>query len=297
MRPAPERVDALALISTSARPDSPEQLASRREQQRAVAAGRSSELVEQVFAVLVDPGNIGRADLADRWRTTAREVGPEAYLSQLEATMTRPDSRPAVETSHAIMGSHLTLVPDAGHMIAQEQPEALAIAVGELGSVVAGRDRPGRSRTTQKSRRSRVTGGLWRTRELWTWVQRMASSSAWPRMRAPAGKAAGFGSGVVESDEGPGGFGGEPLGAGRDDEPGPLARAGRAGRRRFRRGGAAHRFSPPVGTWSMCARGACSVRPSRADRVGRAAARAGRAGVCATRAGSRRRERRPAAGC
>lgn len=156
MRLAPERVAALALISTSARPDSPEQLASRREQQRAVAAGRFSELVEQVFPVLVDPGNIGRADLADRWRTMAHEVGPEAYLSQLEATMARPDSRPAlesiecpvavvhgigdrlipsdnaIETSDAIVGSQLTLVPDAGHMIAQEQPEALAIAVADL---------------------------------------------------------------------------------------------------------------------------------------------------------------------
>ena len=156
MRLAPERVVALALISTSARPDSPEQRAGRRSQQVAVAAGRFSELVEQVFPALVDPGNVGRADLADRWRTMAHELGPEAYLSQLEATMARPDSRPmlgsircpvavvhgvgdrliapgnAIETAEAIAGSRLTLVPDAGHMIAQEQPDAVAAAVAAL---------------------------------------------------------------------------------------------------------------------------------------------------------------------
>ncbi len=162
MRLAPERVAALALISTSARPDSPEQLIGRREQQRAVAAGRFSELVERVFPVLVDSGNVGRADLAECWRTMAHEVGPEAYVSQLEASMGRPDSRPslpsiqcpvavvhgigdrliasdnAVETADAIHGCRLTLVPDAGHMIAQEQPAAVATAVAELLDAVTG---------------------------------------------------------------------------------------------------------------------------------------------------------------
>lgn len=156
MRLAPERVSALALISTSARPDTPQQLIGRREQQRAVAEGRFGELVEQVFPVLVDSGNVGRVDFAEWWRTMAHEVGPEAYVSQLEATMGRPDSRPslrsiqcpvavvhgtgdrliasdnAVETADAIDGCRLTLVSEAGHLIAQEQPVAVAIAVAEL---------------------------------------------------------------------------------------------------------------------------------------------------------------------
>ncbi len=38
----------------------------------------------------------------------------------------------AVETAEAITGSRLTLVPGAGHLIAQEQPESLAIAVAGL---------------------------------------------------------------------------------------------------------------------------------------------------------------------
>ena len=156
MRLAPERVAGLALISTSARPDSPDQVASRREQELAVVAGRFGDLVDAVFPVMVDAGNIARTDLADFWSTMAAEVGPEAFLSQLEAVIGRPDSRPdlasircptavvhgtgdrliapdhALETRNAVPDARLTLVPNAGHMIGQEQPRALAAAVTEL---------------------------------------------------------------------------------------------------------------------------------------------------------------------
>lgn len=94
MRLAPERVTGLALISTSARPDSPEQVASRREQAQAVAAGRFDELVDAVYPVLVDAGNIARTDLADSWKEMAHEIGPDAFVAQLTAAMARPDSRP-----------------------------------------------------------------------------------------------------------------------------------------------------------------------------------------------------------
>jgi pimeloyl-ACP methyl ester carboxylesterase len=149
-------VTGLALISTSARSDSPEQVASRREQARAVSAGRFDALVDAVYSVLVDAGNIAREDLADFWRTMAHEIGPDVFLTQLAAVMTRPDSRPdlasircptavvhgtgdqliapenAVEIADTVPDAQLTLVPDAGHMIAQEQPSALAAAVGKL---------------------------------------------------------------------------------------------------------------------------------------------------------------------
>ncbi|MEO7753184.1 MAG: alpha/beta hydrolase [Terracoccus sp.] len=161
MRLAPERVSALGLISTSARPDSAEQAASRREQQRAVAAGRFTELVEAVYPVLVDAGNVARPDLAGAWRRMALEIGPDAFVTQLDAAVDRPDSRPdlasircptsvihgtgdrliaaenAVELADGIPGARLTLVQDAGHMIAQEQPAAVAAAVSELLDVVA----------------------------------------------------------------------------------------------------------------------------------------------------------------
>jgi pimeloyl-ACP methyl ester carboxylesterase len=118
--------------------------------------GRFSELVDAVYPVLVDPSNVERTDLADSWRTMAHEIGPDAFLTQLEAVIGRPDARPdlgsiscpaavvhgigdrlitsdnAVETADGIPGAQLTLVPGAGHMIPQEQPVAVAAAVGEL---------------------------------------------------------------------------------------------------------------------------------------------------------------------
>lgn len=166
VRRAPERVSGLALLCTSARADSDEQLASRREQEQAVLAGRFDELVEAVFPVLVDPSNAERADLADFWRTMAHEVGPDAFVNQLTLASGRPDSRPhlgsihcptavvhgegdrlitadhAVEAAAGVAGARLTLVPAAGHMLAQERPEALAVALDELFDEVAARSRP-----------------------------------------------------------------------------------------------------------------------------------------------------------
>ena len=57
VRQAPERVLALALLSTSARPDTPEQAATRREQVAIVQAGRFDELIEAAFPLIVDAGN------------------------------------------------------------------------------------------------------------------------------------------------------------------------------------------------------------------------------------------------
>jgi hypothetical protein len=56
-------------------------VASRREQERAVAAGRFNELVDAVYPVLVDAENIARTDLADAWRTMALEIGLDAFVA------------------------------------------------------------------------------------------------------------------------------------------------------------------------------------------------------------------------
>lgn len=86
----------------------------------------------------------------------ALEIGPDAFVAQLAAVVGRADSRPdlasircltavihgagdrlvapenAVELADGVAGARLTLVPDAGHMIAQEQPGAVETAVREL---------------------------------------------------------------------------------------------------------------------------------------------------------------------
>ena len=156
MRQAPDRVIGLALISTSARPNSAEQLANWQSRRQAVLDGRFDELVEDLFSVLPDPANAADEHLRAWWRLMAHEVGAEACVSQLDAVMARPDSRPglvaitcptavvhgmgdraiahenAAETAEAIPGAVLTLVDRAGHMLPQEQPVAAHAALTAL---------------------------------------------------------------------------------------------------------------------------------------------------------------------
>jgi pimeloyl-ACP methyl ester carboxylesterase len=145
MRQAPERVRALALISTSARPDTPEQLAGREVQQRLVGEGKFNQLVEAAFPLLVAAENQGRPELADFWRQMAREVGPEAFSRQLRAIAARADSRPLLSTitcpSAVIHGTADRLIPvENGAEIAASIPGVVATfldGVGHLAPVEA----------------------------------------------------------------------------------------------------------------------------------------------------------------
>jgi pimeloyl-ACP methyl ester carboxylesterase len=109
-----------------------------------------------VFSVLPDPANAADENLRAWWRLMANEVGAQACVSQLDAVMARPDSRPgliaitcptavvhgmgdraitpenAAETAEAIPGAVLTLVDRAGHMLPQEQPAAVHAAFTAL---------------------------------------------------------------------------------------------------------------------------------------------------------------------
>ena len=83
------------------------------------------------------------------------ETGPEAFVRQLKAIMSRPDSRPLLasircptlvlvgdgdiatppelnkEIADGIPGAKLTVVPDSGHLTTLEQPEAVNAALAE----------------------------------------------------------------------------------------------------------------------------------------------------------------------
>jgi pimeloyl-ACP methyl ester carboxylesterase len=156
MRQAPERVRGLALISTSASPDTPEHQASRRQQIDLAHAGKFNGLVEAAFALLVDPKHRDDTRLAAFWSKMAHEIGPDAFCAQLEAVINRLDSRSLLPTidcptavihgagdqlippDHAhemaagIPSATLTIVNGGGHMVAQEQPAAVCKAVDLL---------------------------------------------------------------------------------------------------------------------------------------------------------------------
>jgi len=153
MRQAGHRVTRLALLNTSARPDTAEQAQRRRDQVTMTREGQFTEVADTLYQRWVRPAR--RDDLALRRiiRQMADETGPEAFIRQQAAIMNRPDSRPglaeigcptlvvagadddvtvpehAAEIADRIPRARLTVIPDCGHLSTLEQPAAATRAL------------------------------------------------------------------------------------------------------------------------------------------------------------------------
>lgn len=153
MRKAPERVLSLALLDTSARPDTPE--ASERRMQAVAQAegGAYARVVEASWPQLVHAQRVGDEALKRVYLEMKLAVGAEAYVRQQRAIMTRPDARPglahilcptlvlvgegdtltppalAQEMADGIGGAELCVIQGAGHLSALEKPEAVRDAL------------------------------------------------------------------------------------------------------------------------------------------------------------------------
>jgi len=154
VRRAPERVAALALLDTSARPDTAEQTQARRD---AIAASASDfdGVVRTLLARLLHPSRVGDPALEALLLAMARRIGRADYVRQQEAIIGRIDSRPSLariacptlvlcgredailplemsEEMHAgIAGSRLVVVERCGHLSTLEQPDAVNAALRE----------------------------------------------------------------------------------------------------------------------------------------------------------------------
>jgi len=138
MRQAPERVAGLALVSTSARADSADQLAARRSQSQLVQDGHFSELVDAAFPGIVAKRNESDAELLRAWRSMANTVGPDKFLQQQAAVMGRVDSRDLLPSitcpTFVIHGTEDTLIPpSAAQEISAAIPEATLRRVDAAG--------------------------------------------------------------------------------------------------------------------------------------------------------------------
>ena len=155
VRQAPQRVARLALLDTSARPDTPEQSAGRRAQIALASQGRFAEILDAQFPRLV--GRMHREDRSLRalLEQMAEEVGVAAFIRQQTAIMGRLDSRPtlgsircptlvlvgeddeliplerAAEIAHGIARARLVTVPRCGHVSTLEQPAEVTRALLE----------------------------------------------------------------------------------------------------------------------------------------------------------------------
>ena len=153
MRQAPGRVEKLALLDTSARPETPEQTARRKPQIALAESGRFGEVPALQFPVFVHRNRQGDEALRQRVRLMADETGAQAFLRQQHAIIDRADARPllpsikcptlvlvgdgdeltppslAQELAAGIPGSRLVVVPDCGHLSTMERPEAVNAAL------------------------------------------------------------------------------------------------------------------------------------------------------------------------
>jgi pimeloyl-ACP methyl ester carboxylesterase len=155
LRQAPGRVLRLALLDTTARPDTPEQTARRRVLIEQARTGRFGEVADLLYPGLVHPDRLGDDSLREQVRCMAEETGAEAFIRQQTAIMNRLDSRPqlaaigcptlvlvgdadqltpperAQEIAAAIPGARLVVVPASGHLSTLEQPERVNAALLE----------------------------------------------------------------------------------------------------------------------------------------------------------------------
>jgi pimeloyl-ACP methyl ester carboxylesterase len=155
MRQAPDRVAKLALINTQARPDTPEATARRRGQIARAQAGEFQVLLDELFAGFVHPSRHGDAGLRQLVHDMGDDIGPDAFVRQQTAVMSRADSRPTLawikcptlvltgdedntipnslsaEMANGIPAAKLVILSACGHLPQVEQPQATADALVE----------------------------------------------------------------------------------------------------------------------------------------------------------------------
>ena len=149
MRQAPERVERLALLDTSARPDTPEQTAGRWALLEQLTEGDFVALATNTLSSIMHPEHRGDPDIESVNATMARRVGPEGLERHTRIAISRPDSRPSlaaitiptlvvvgaedpltppelsVELADGIADARLEVISTCGHSSTLEQPAAV----------------------------------------------------------------------------------------------------------------------------------------------------------------------------
>ncbi|HEY7298836.1 MAG TPA: alpha/beta fold hydrolase [Xanthobacteraceae bacterium] len=152
---APQRVARLALLDTSAHPETPRETERRMAQIALANEGRLGEIVDALFPVFVHRDRQGDQELKRTVSIMAQETGADAFIRQQKAIMSRPDAKPFLssitcptlvlvgdsdaltplvrsqEIAAGIQRANLVVVPECGHLSTLERPEAVNAALAE----------------------------------------------------------------------------------------------------------------------------------------------------------------------
>ena len=153
MRQAPRRVDRLALLDTSARADTPEQLEKRRGLISLARRGRFIGVTQGLLPLFIDRSRLGDEKLVATVKEMARNIGRDAFIRQEEAIMSRADSLPLLpaivcptlvlcgrhdavapvdrheEIAKGIPGATLEVLEECGHLSTLERPAEVSEAL------------------------------------------------------------------------------------------------------------------------------------------------------------------------
>ncbi len=149
-RQAPQRVLGLALLGSTARPDTPELITLRTQACELFAAGRMDEVLRANVMFAFHPRRATDTALVARYLAMIRRAGAAQLIAQNRAVMARVDSRPllpqvrcpvlvlcgeadqlttpnhAREMAALLPQAQLHLVPGAGHMLTMEEPDRVS---------------------------------------------------------------------------------------------------------------------------------------------------------------------------
>ncbi len=153
LRQAAQRVRGLALLGTTARPDSPEIAALRAAAFAMIEDGRYEEMIAGNVPFSFHADRLGEYELVDAYLDMLRRAGPGQLVRQNIATAARPDSRPLLPTlrcptlvlcgdadavttvdasreiAQRVPGAELGLIARCGHMLTMERPREVNAAL------------------------------------------------------------------------------------------------------------------------------------------------------------------------
>ncbi|MES2786550.1 MAG: alpha/beta fold hydrolase [Pseudomonadota bacterium] len=155
VRQAPDRVAGLALLGTSAHPETPEMRQLREAAIIVFEQGHLAEVIEPNVEMAFHPDHARDKTLVDAYLEFVYRAGASQLVAQNRAVIARPDARlhlPQVRCSTLVMcgdtdrlaprvysqeiaalvpGAQLVIVPHCGHMLTMEQPAFVNAALAQ----------------------------------------------------------------------------------------------------------------------------------------------------------------------